>query len=59
MVAKQELRINYDDPQDGVVEKINKILRETYGVEFQDDNLEHDGFMLYRLRPMFKSWKNT
>ena len=44
-----QLRIDYDDQPDDVIEKVNEILAERK-LQFVDDNEEHDGFCLYDLK---------
>lgn len=53
------LRFDYDDDLLNVVDSINKVLREAFGVEFVDDGEVHDGFMIYHLKPVMRPWKNT
>ncbi len=43
-----DLRIDYDDDQLEIIDKVNKALAQ-YGLQFQDDMKEHDGFMLLDL----------
>lgn len=43
-----QVRINYDDQLEDVMEKVNEALEEQ-GLHFVADGLEHDGFMLYTL----------
>lgn len=54
-MANKTLRVDYDDQLDGVVEKMNKILRPELGVEFVDDGETHDGYMIYKMQ-LF--WEN-
>lgn len=44
------LRVNYDDLQTDIVEKVNEILA-TVGYVFEDDGQYHDGYCLYTLQP--------
>jgi hypothetical protein len=43
------MRIEHDDSLMNVVEACNEAL-EKYGLVFQDDKLEHDGYMIYELQ---------
>jgi hypothetical protein len=42
------VRIDYDDDQLDIIDKINKAL-EVWGLRFEDDMQEHDGFILLTL----------
>lgn len=44
----EQIRVEYDDDADAVIEKVNDLL-EDQGVAFvlKDDGLEHDGFNVY------------
>lgn len=44
----KQLRIDYDDQPDAVVDKVNEILAQL-GLKFKDDGEEHEGFILYSL----------
>ena len=41
-----EIRIEYDDRADQVIDKVNEMLA-TRGIQFKSDNQEHDGFVIY------------
>lgn len=43
-----EIRVEYDDDADAIIAKVNDAIK-TLGVEFQDDELVHDGFNVYKL----------
>lgn len=43
-----QIRIDHDDGALDVITKVNEAL-ESYGLSFDDDGLEHDGFVLLNL----------
>lgn len=47
-LGKGQMRVEYDDQLDGVVDKVNGVL-EAHGLRFEDDGNEHDGFCIYTL----------
>lgn len=48
MGSSMKVRINYDDDQLEIVDKINEVLEE-YGLKLEDDMKEHDGFIILSL----------
>jgi len=48
-----QIRIEYDDDQLNVVEKINRALK-PHGLVFVDDDLPHDGYCLFTLQTISK-----
>jgi hypothetical protein len=49
-----QVRIEYDDDQLNVVDKINAALKR-HGLIFVDDGLPHDGYCLFTLRAVTKA----
>jgi hypothetical protein len=49
--ATDQVRIDYDDQLNDVVDKINRVLR-SRGLIFVDDELLHDGYCVYTLQPI-------
>jgi hypothetical protein len=47
------IRIEYDDDQLNVVEKINRALKQ-HGLVLTDDGLPHDGYCLFTLQTIAK-----
>jgi hypothetical protein len=47
-LSKEQMRVEYDDQLDGVVDKVNGVLA-AHGLKFEDDGKEHDGFIIYTL----------
>lgn len=47
--ADDQIRIDYDDDQLNVVEKINTVLK-TRGLVLVDDGLPHDGYCIFTLQ---------
>jgi hypothetical protein len=47
--VSNQVRIDYDDDQLNVVEKINRALK-AHGLVLVDDDLPHDGYCLFTLR---------
>ncbi len=43
------LRVDHDDMPNEVVDKVNRLLKQR-GLEFVDDEQDHEGFMEYRLK---------
>ena len=46
--VEQKLEIQYDDEMMDVMDRINVLLK-SHGLQFNDDGLEHDGFVIYKL----------
>jgi hypothetical protein len=42
------IRLDYDDTELDIIEKVNDILQE-HGLKFVDDGLEHDGYIIMNL----------
>jgi hypothetical protein len=51
MTNDTQLRIEYDDDPEKILDKVNAALRPV-GLTFADDGLPHDGFILCRLKPV-------
>jgi hypothetical protein len=51
--SQVELRVEYDDGADDIIENVNDVLRE-HGLKFVCDEKEHDGFNLYALVKIVK-----
>ena len=49
-----QVRIEYDDDQLNVVDKINTALKR-HGLVFVDDGLPHDGYCLFTLQAIAKA----
>lgn len=48
MGNSMQIKIEYDDDQLEIIDKINDVLEE-YGLKLEDDMQEHDGFILLSL----------
>jgi hypothetical protein len=48
-----QVRIEYDDDQLNVVEKINRVLK-PHGLVLVDDDLPHDGYCIFALQTISK-----
>jgi hypothetical protein len=49
LAVNGQVRIDYDDDQLNVVEKINKVLK-AHGLALVDDGLFHDGYCIFTLQ---------
>ena len=49
MITSDQVRIDYDDDQLNVIEKINKVLKPR-GIVLVDDGLSHDGYCIFTLQ---------
>lgn len=48
-----QIRIEYDDDQLNVVEKINRVLK-PHGLVLVDDDLPHEGYCIFTLQAISK-----
>ena len=45
------LRLDYGDHEIDILDGVNNILK-PHGLMFEDDGLEHDGYMIWTLKPV-------
>jgi hypothetical protein len=48
MAVRLTMRLDYDDNGLDIIDKVNSALQ-LYGLEFKDDDQEHDGFCIFEL----------
>ena len=52
-INMEEIKIDYDDSDDTIIEKVNSVIKE-HGIYFTCDNKVHDGFNIYLLEKIKK-----